>query len=139
MGVCADNRVLGASCLSQVLSHFLSHCARFVPTFGNSCRRKSLIVCKPDCRWRIMSPSLSHKAVLSRGAPGTWQRLPGLPIWPSGKSPGTPQCAHVGPPFCKRVPDQYHFTVLNVLFRTFPLPSVPQNQLDRLTYTAWQS
>jgi len=36
----------------------------------------------------------------------------------------------------KRVPDQYHFTVLGVLFRTFPLPSVPQKQRDRQAHAA---
>jgi hypothetical protein len=66
--------------LSQLLSHFLSHDAQFLPIYAKQCHRKSLIVCEPDCRWRIMSPSPSHRAVSSSGAPGTWQRFLGLPI-----------------------------------------------------------
>ena len=39
----------------------------------------------------------------------------------------------------KRVPNQYHLSVLAVLLRALALPSVPQNQRDALAYADWQS
>jgi len=38
-----------------------------------------------------------------------------------------------GPGRVKRVPNQYHLSVLAVLLRALTLPSVPQNQRDTLT------
>ncbi len=40
------------------------------------------------------------------------------------------------PQALKRVPNQYHLSVLTVLLRALTLPSVPQNQRDTLVYVA---